>query len=99
MANEWQKQDGESAFWKPEHSGEEIIGEIVSKGDGQFGTEYTLKQEDGTVIKTPGHKVLLMRMANAKIGDEVKIVFTGFEPPKQKGWKQTYLYDVFIKKN
>lgn len=97
MEAKWERQEAGS-FWKPEKKGEEITGEVVKQEDGEFGTCFTIKQADGTTIATPSHKALLNRMANVRVGDEVKIVYLGEDLPKQKGYKGTRLYDVFIKK-
>jgi hypothetical protein len=96
--SEWEKQESGNR-WKPENKGEELIGVITAQTDTDYGSEYTIKHGDGTISTTPAHKVLLNRMSNAKVGDEVKIVYMGEELPKQKGYKPTKMYEVFIKKN
>jgi hypothetical protein len=98
MADEWIKQEN-SAFWSPEKNGDELVGEVIAIDEGQYGKNYTVKKEDGTVVITGANKALLPRMMNVKVGGHVKIVYLGEELPKIKGYKPTKLFDVFIKKN
>lgn len=95
MADKWNKQEGKG-FWIPENEGDELIGEVTSIREGDYGNQYCIKKEDGEEIFTPSHKVLQNRMADAAVGTTVKIVYTGTEPPAQKGYKPTQMYDVFF---
>ena len=96
--NGWIEQTS-SSFWKPEQIGDSIEGELTKIEDGTYGTNYTLKQADGTNIIPGAYKALISRMANANIGDMVKIVYDGQEAPKMKGYKPTKLFKVFVKKS
>lgn len=97
MGNEeWEKQEG-SGMWIPEIEGDELIGEITNIAEGTYGKQYCLKNDDGEIL-TPSHKVLQNRLIKAKIGDKVKIVYKGEEPPSIKGNNPTKMYEVFIKK-
>ena len=93
----WEKQESGS-FWKPERENEEIQGEVIAIDDGEYGKNYSIKQDDGKVVLTGANKALLPRMLKVKIGDIVKIVYTGSEAPTVRGHKPTKLFDVFIKK-
>lgn len=94
----WEKQEG-ATFWNPENEGDELIGTVAAvRTEGEYGLQYDIKDEKGDVIRTPSHKVLQNRMANAKEGTKVKIVYTGEEPPAVKGRKPTKMYDVFFDK-
>ena len=93
---EWEKQIG-AAIWLPEKEQDELQGEVIEVLEGMYGNQYLIKAADGE-IKTPSHKVLQYRLAKAKIGDKVKIVYVGEEPPAIKGQNPTKMYDVFIAK-
>jgi len=92
----WVKQEG-SDFWNPTEKGEELVGDVVEIIQGDYGLQYVIKNTKGQRIKTPSHKVLQARMTEAVAGTCVKIVFTGVELPKQKGYKPTNLYEVFFR--
>ena len=93
----WEKQES-SSVWEPA-KGEELIGELIGSEDGKFGTQYIIKREsDGESVKMGTWKVLISRMAGAKIGDIVKIVFVGEELPTVRGNKPTKIFEVFIHK-
>lgn len=93
----WTKQEG-SGMWLPKEPGDELIGNIESIMDGIYGKQYNILREGETEpVVTPGHKVLQNRMAKAKVGDFVKIVFVREETPSVKGNNPTKLYVVFIK--
>lgn len=90
------KQEG-AGIWLPEEEKEELIGEVTHVNtEGLYGTQYTIKKDDGEEVLTPSHKVLQNRMQKADKGTKVKIVFTGTEPPKIRGQNETKMYDVFF---
>lgn len=92
----WKKQEG-MGFWSPEKEGDELVGEVTSVDtEGEYGTRYMIRNEDGDEVITPSHKVLQNRMLKAKKGDKVKIVYKGTEPPSVKGYSPTQIYEVFI---
>jgi hypothetical protein len=95
----WEKQDM-GGFWIPTVKGDDLIG-VVKEIDTetQFGTQYTIERDsDKELLRTQSHAVLMNRMAKAKVGDHVKIVFLGEDLPKTKGRNPTKLYDVFIER-
>jgi len=95
----WEEQKSEGGIWLPEELGEELIGEVMLIDEGgKFGRQLIVKQATGDEIKTPGHVVLLNKIKNVKVGDRVRFVFRGTEPPAVKGNSPTKLYDVFIEK-
>lgn len=98
MGNEWEKQEG-AGIWLPSEENEELVGEIVNiNTEGAYGSQYSIKKDDGEEILTPSHKVLQNRLIKAKTGDKVKLVYKGEEPPSIKGNNPTKIYEVFIKK-
>lgn len=93
----WKKQ--ENTVFTFSEDNKELIGTIEAIGAGGYeNKKYTIKQEDNSVVVVFGTKVLDARMSDVKIGDKIKIVYTGTEPPKVKGYKPTVLFDVFIDK-
>lgn len=95
---EWEKQEG-SNYWNPEIEGDELIGEVQKiDTEGEFGNRYTILKDDGEEMVTPSHRVLQTRMEKATLGQLVKIVFTGTQPPSVKGRNPTKMYDVFFGK-
>lgn len=94
---EWEKQEGAN-IWLPTEEDDKIEGEVVEIVEGTYGNQYVIKEEDGDQVRTPSHKVLQTRMIKAKVGDVVRIVYKGEEPPSVKGQNPTRMYEVFIKK-
>lgn len=93
---EW-KEIGTKTFWNAEKEGDELIGEIISTFEGNFGTQYVIQKEDGEEMTTPSHKVLQNRLNECKVGDVVRIVFNKIEPPSIKGNNPTKIYSVYKK--
>ena len=99
----FKKEESSNNLWLPEIISEEIIGKIISIDEVSFGEDksksYLIKTNDGKMVRTPSHRVLLNRLAAGefKEGNEIKIVYTGTEPPTVKGNKPTKMYDVFNK--
>jgi hypothetical protein len=90
----YKKQEGMN-FWTPENQGDAIEGVVIAMPTGEYGIQYDIETSVG-LVRTPSHKVLQNRMANAKVGMKVKIVFDGTEPPKIKGYKPTQMYTVYF---
>lgn len=95
---EWEKQEGAQDIWIPTEEGEELIGKVVNRAEGSYGPQWTIEDKEGNEHRTPSHKVLQNRMANVNPDDEIKIIYTGKEPPAVKGQNPTRMYDVFIAK-
>lgn len=96
MGKKFKKVEGNNNIWMPKKENDELIGIILEVKEGQFGKQYEIGVDDGSSIWTPSHKVLQNRLTACKKGDNVKIVFTGQELPKVKGYNPTALYDVYI---
>jgi hypothetical protein len=100
MADEWQPVEGNRNFWNPTKEGEEIIGKLIGISDGIYGKRYTLlttkdgKEEE---IGFPSHKMLQSLLSGLAIGDMVKVVFKGTQPPKVRGENPMMVYEVFKK--
>jgi hypothetical protein len=95
----WEKQESGS-YWKPAAEGEEIIGTVKAIDEAaQFGTQYIIvKDKDKEEITTPAHTVLINKMAKAKLGDHVRIVYTGEGVKQGKNRSPAQLYDVYIER-
>lgn len=97
MTEEWEKQES-TGMWIPTEEGQELVGEVVEiLTEGSYGPQWVIKTDEEET-RTPSHKVLQNRMAKAKKGDTVKIVYKGEEPPNVKGQNPTKIYEVFIKR-
>ncbi len=84
-------------IWLPDKEGEELKGEVTEVNkEGDYGTQHTIKKDDGDEILTPSHKVLQNRLRNVKKGDTVRLVYTGKEAPKIKGYSPTAMYDAYL---
>lgn len=92
---EWKKVEA-AKIWLPEEEDDQIQGEVASKLEGQFGLQLVIKTADGEVM-TPSHKVLQNRLATAKPGDVVRIVFVGKEKSKTKGRQDMSMYEVYFR--
>jgi hypothetical protein len=99
MAKEedWEKIEP-AGFWNPAEEGDELKGQVLAIIDGQFGSHYKIKKDDGTEILTPAHKVLLNRLATVKEGHSIRIVYDGEQPPKVRGQNPTKMYTVYLRK-
>jgi len=99
--NGWEVVESVRSFWNPTKEGEELRGRLVTIGDGAYGKEFTLKvtKEDGKEqdVKLPAHKMLQGLCGSLILGDEVKVIFTGTQPPKVKGESPLRVYQVFRK--
>lgn len=97
---EWKLIEGNRNFWNPEKAGEEIIGKIVEIAEGTYGKRYTIstiKEGKEEEIVMPSHKVLQGRLSVCAVGDEVKIIYKGEQPPKTRSENPTKLYEVYRK--
>jgi len=82
-------------MWFSETEGETIQGEIINiDKNADYGTSYTLKAGE-EIKRLPQHKVLQNRLEGTKIGDTVKVIYVGEEPPTKKGNNPTKMYRVF----
>lgn len=96
MTDEWKKQEAND-IWLPTQPNETLIGTVTEITEGMYGNQHTIKKDDGNIVKTPSHKVLQNRLADCAVGDVVKLVFIGEEPPSVKGQNPTKMYEVFKK--
>lgn len=84
--------------WTPVNPNDEITGVLV---DVEYATEdtksnkYKLQTLDGRQMQFWGKTVLDSKMAFAKKGDTIKVIFLGKKKP-EKGGKEYYDYDVQI---
>lgn len=92
----WVEQEG-AGIWLPKEKGDELTGEVVGVDDGLYGKQYVIKN-DKEELKTPSHKVLQGRLVNVKIGDRVKLVYSGESAPAVRGQNPTKIYKVYIEK-
>ena len=93
----YEKQESEMGFWNPK-VGEEIEGEVVFIEIGQYGKQITIKKSDGSLQKTPSHKVLQAKLSKVVVGDKVKLHYVKEDLPKLKGQQGARIYDVYIDK-
>ena len=96
MGEEYEKLEG-AGIWLPDKVEEELQGEVTDISEGLYGLQYTVKDTSGEQ-RTPSHKVLQARLQKVKVGDTIKIVFKGTQPPKVRGQNPTSMYEVFRKK-
>ena len=83
-------------IWLPKETGEELKGKIVKIDiDATYGTQAIIKKTDGVEILTPSHKWLQNCLKRLNVGDNIRVVFDGDEPPKIKGQSPTKKYSVF----
>ena len=94
---EWKKRDVKAPgnVWLPKVKGEELAGEITKVADGKFGPQWTIMKEDESEVLTPSHKVLQNRMEGLAVGEVVKIVYLGQEPPAVRGQNPMQMYEVY----
>ena len=98
LGDGYEEQEGVMDMWLPDTEGDEIEGKVVEIIEGTYGPQYKLELPDGETATTPSHKVLQNRMTNVKVGDVVKIIFIGTEPPSVKGQNPMKMYKVGIRK-
>jgi len=95
--DEWTERETQGDLWLPVNEKDELVGKVVEEIDGTYGSQWVIEQEDGTKVRTPSHKVLQNRMAGIAVNTEIKIVYTGEEPPTVKGQNPTKMYKVYEK--
>lgn len=98
LGDGFEEQEGIRDMWLPEKPGDELTGKITEIVDGTYGRQYKLQLPDGKTATTPSHKVLQNRLAEAKVGDVVKIIFLEAAPPAVKGQNPMQMYKVGIRK-
>lgn len=94
--SEWKKVEVESNIWKPKVPGEELVGRVIKKTQGDYGVQVTVKTGDKKEVITPSHRSLQVRLNNIDTGDDVRIVFNGQGEAKE-GQSAPQLYDVYQK--
>jgi hypothetical protein len=108
--DDYEEQEGSGGeYWKPEEINEALEGKIIdyqssstfidqnSGEEKEAGPIWTIQLEDGSIKKTPTHKMLQNKMEDMKIDDEVLIVFTESKPiPGRES--EMKVYRVFKKK-
>lgn len=97
VKEDWEKVEM-GKYWNPENDGDELVGEVTEMTSGIYGSRWTVKNDDGEELLTPSHKVLQSRMSSVKVGETVKIIFKGTQPPAVRGQNPTKMYEVFKKK-
>ena len=98
VINMWKEQtSGDNSIWLPQKVSEEILGEVISVQEaGKYGRQMVIRDEKlGKSLTTPSHKVLQARLSNIKVGDLVKIVYDGEQPPRVRGENPIKMYRVF----
>lgn len=90
---EWKPRDdeeeigGDLNIWNPAldgKEGDELVGEVVELGEGMYGIEAKIYDDslqdahgDGITWTTPAHRVLQTALAKLRVGDKVRITYTG----------------------
>lgn len=98
MADEWEEVPAGGSIWLPEKAGDVLIGEVLSRRDGNYGPQWLIKRGEKDELYTPSHKVLQARMENVAIGAIVRIEKLEAVPPKVRGQNPTTMYKVSVKK-
>jgi len=97
-----------SDWWKPEKVGDRIWGVLVGTShkearDGfEAQTVFTLKQEDGAVIKygvADTKEYVISRASSAEMGDLLGFEFKKEVPSKTKGYSPAKSIEVYVKKS
>lgn len=84
------------SIWLPLDVKEVLEGTVKEINEGEYGKQYTIEKENGEMLVTPSHRALVGRMVKVKVGDTVRLTFTGEELPKVKGHNPTKLYKVEV---
>ena len=85
---EWKEDDGKTPIWEYLKPGDKIQGvwvrteENVGENNSNI---YVLRQEDGSEIGFWGSTILDDRMSRHKIGEEVRVEYTGKKKSKTGG--------------
>lgn len=86
-----------SDLWLPENEGELLEGLVIDIVEGMYGTQLIIEDKYKKMIRTPSHKVLQLRLAVIKRGDQIRLVYEGEEAATKKGNNPTKLYRVYKK--
>jgi len=91
----WTKHESRQNIWLPDHPGDGLIGEVMDRFEGKFGSQLTIRDElTKTEVNTPSHKVLQNLLEDVTIGARVRITYKGEEPPKVRGQSPMKMYEV-----
>ena len=94
--SEWTKVEmSPSHDFEKEKAVEGVLTGIQTDVGPNASTLYDLEKKDGENTAVWGSTVLDSRMKNVKIGEEVKIVFTGLAKDSKKGQNPAKLYEVY----
>lgn len=94
---QWEKIEG-GKFWNPQEENDELSGEVIEITQGIYGSRWSIKTDNEEEILTPSHKLLQNRMSGIKVGETIRIVYKGTQPPAVRGQNPTKMYEVFRKK-
>ena len=98
MANPYKEAMGN--YWKPEKEDEEIEG-ILTRVEEKVGPNesmlYHVEQKGGEMIQVWGSTVLDMRMAQVKVGQELKIIYKGLAEKGGRGKNKPKLFKVLYR--
>src|SRR3990167_1032214 len=93
---EWREATGKA--WKPEKVDESLEGLLVKVEEKVGPNEsvlYRIEQMGGEQISVWGSTVLDIRMAEVKVGEEVKIIYKGLAEKGGRGKNKPKLFQVF----
>lgn len=95
-SNEWQKMEMGNT-WKFTKPGDEISGVYAGKesGVGPNNSNLYNLQVDGQLVGVWGTTILDARMKNLSLGEEVKIVYLGEAPSKNRKGKSYHNFEVY----
>ena len=95
--SEWKKT--ESQIFKFEKEGDTIEGILLSKEQGKtYGNDvYKIKLENGDIKTVFSTTVMASEMSCVKVGQSVKIVYTGEKENSKTGQEPIKQFDVYFK--
>lgn len=79
-ANDEEEIGGNLNIWNPPangHIGDELEGKIVDINEGTYGIQADIEEDAGDIWTTPAHRVLQSAIEKLKVGDMVRITYTG----------------------
>lgn len=83
-------------FWKPKEIGDQLVGTVMKiDNDAKYGTAVTIKTTTGDEYLTPAHAWLQSLLKRVDVGNNVKIVYDGENPPLIRGQSPTQKYKLF----
>jgi hypothetical protein len=74
--SEWEPIGKLAPIWKPTKAGESVEGTVFRVYEGTYGTAVDLETKQGR-ITLPAHSNLVTAMTEMKVGDQVRIKYTG----------------------